>query len=884
MKPEEILDSAVAAVRDEVADPAAEQAALDRVRRRLAAGAAATEAPGPESGRIRGCEGFRALLPAYLAGALAESKRVLVEDHLRECVPCRRARQESERGRPAAALSAPRAHGAPRWALAAGLAGLVVAGGGALYLLGGAGGDATAAVRAIDGELFRLEGGGALPARAGERLAGGEVVRTGPASGALLELADGSRVELAERSELSLARRRDGVAIRLDRGGVIVEAAAQKRGHLYVETGDCEVAVVGTVFSVRHGDKGSRVSVLEGEVRVDQGPRRAVLRPGDQVSTSSRLAAVPVGADFAWSREADRYREQALALRALGRELDQTLAVPGERSSTRLLDLAPAGTRVYAGLPNLASSLDDAWQLVQQRVAENPALAEWWAERFGAADQAELESALDHLRQLGEQLGDELAVALDQGGGDDGAPLFLAEARDAAALAVLLDAEIARLNAEMSGAGGQLVRIADPRTAAPLPEHALAVWLTGDLLAASPRLDRLTTLADELAGGARPFVGTPFHSRLAAVYGEGAGWLVGVDLGALIAADVDEPGAGAALAEAGLAEVQHLIFESEAFAGVSESRATVSFTAERRGVASWLAAPAPVGALEFVSPNAQVAVAGLFKQPAEMLDDVLAMMAADDGAGIEELRRFEAEQGLSLRDDLAIALGGDAAFAIDGPWLPTPAWKLVLEVTDPGRLTGAVRRLVEAWNRDAVAENRPALRFVEEESGGRVVYTLERVGAGAVASFLYVDGYLLVGPDPTLLGEAVAQRAAGVTLAAAADFRDRLPRDGRADYSAVAWQRLGGSLGPLATLLGGALTDAQRAELEAAGAEAGPTLAVAYAEADRLVFATSGPGGPLGLSLETLLGFAAAAPRAPQPAPDAAATEARRETRPRAAA
>ena len=41
--------------------------------------------------RIRGCDGFRALIPAYLAGALAEPRRILFEDHTRECVPCRRA-------------------------------------------------------------------------------------------------------------------------------------------------------------------------------------------------------------------------------------------------------------------------------------------------------------------------------------------------------------------------------------------------------------------------------------------------------------------------------------------------------------------------------------------------------------------------------------------------------------------------------------------------------------------------------------------------------------------------------------------------------------------------------------------------------------------------
>lgn len=887
MKPEDLLEAAAAAVRDEAVDPAAEAAALDRVRRRLAA-EATPPAAAPEPGRIRGCEGFRALLPAYLAGALAEPKRILLEDHLRECVPCRRARREAERDParvggavPAAALPGLPRYRVPRWALAAGLAGVVATGAALWFALAPADVDASAAVRTIDGELYRLEGGAVALAAAGERLGAGEVVRTGPASGALLELADGSRVELAERSELSLAERRDGVALRLDRGGLIVEAAKQKRGHLYVETDDCQVAVVGTLFAVRHGDKGSRVSVLEGEVHVDQGAQRAVLRPGDQVSTSARLAAVPVGEDFAWSREADRYRAQAQALRSLGRELDAALAVPGERTSTRLLDLAPADTTVWAGLPNLASSLDEAWELVRTRVAENPALAEWWSERFGASDEAELETAIEHLRALGEQLGDEIAVAVAARTGGEDAPLLLAEVRDRAALSDLLDAEIDRLAAEPGGTGERLVRIADPRVAPPLPAGALGIWLADDLLAASPRVERLAALAVELDSGARPFAGTAFHQRLAAVYAEGAGWLVGLDVAALLAEEIADPEEGTTLERTGLAGVRHLVLQSESLEGTTESRALLAFSGERQGLASWLAAPAPVGALDFVSPNAQVAVAGLFKEPAEMVDDLLGLIAADGGEALERFRAFEAEQGVSLRDDLALALGGDVAFAFDGPWLPTPSWKLVVEVVDPDRLMDAARRLVDAWNRDAATDGRPALRFAQEEAGGHVVFTLERVGVGTVASFLFADGYLVAGPSKTLLAEAVAQRAAGVTLAATAAFRERLPRDGRTDYSGVAWQSLGGSLGTLATLLGGTLSDEQRAQLETAGEGAEPTLAVVYAEADRLEFAATGKGGPLGLSLETLLGLAVRPPQPPAEQPDdAAETSAARDETP----
>lgn len=896
MKPEELLDRAVAAVGDETIDSTTERAALDRVRRRLAAETAAETARGAgataDDSRIHGCAGFRELLPAYRAGALTEAKRLLVADHLRECVPCRRAHLDAQR-QSAAGLARPQLRGTPprRWALAASLAGLVTLAGALWLTVGGIGIDAEATVRALDGELFHLSGERVRALGAGDQVAAGDVVRTGAASGAVLELGDGSRVELAERSELRFEAARDGVVAHLARGSVIVEAAAQQRGHLYVETGDCRVAVVGTIFSVRHGDKGSRVSVIEGEVRVAQGTRRAVLRPGDQLSTSARLARVPVGEEFAWSRDAARYREQVAALAALGRELDRALAVPGERTSTRLLDLAPAETRMWAGLPNLSSSLAEAWALVRTRVDENPALAAWWSERFAGQDQesieAEIELLLQELAGVGEHLGAEIAVAIETRGGDTARPLVLAEVTAPAGFAELLDQEIARWNeriaAEGESAGPRLVRVADPRAAEPLDRRTVALWLSDELLAASPELGALADLAARVDGGERPFVETPFHARLTAAYAEGAGWLFGVDLAALVASEAPGERDRVALERAGLADVEHLILESESVGEATESRATLAFGRERRGVASWLAPPAPVGALEFVSAGAQLAVGGVSKQPAEMLDDLLAVLAAGDDGALAKLADFEAEHGVSLRDDLALALGGDGAFAVDGPLLPTPSWKLVVEVMDRDRLLGAAARLLEAWTRDAAAAGRPPLRFVQESEGGRVFYSLERVGGSRLASFLFADGYLLAGPSKALLVEAVALRAAGATLPASAAFREQLPRDGRVDYSAVAWQNMGGSLAAVGSLLGGVLSEAEREPLTELAGEVGPSLVVVYADPDRLTFVLAGTRGPLGLSFERL--FAWAGRPGPAAAAERAPASARRdETRPRRAA
>ena len=152
--------------------------------------------------------------------------------------------------------------------------------------------------------------------------------------------------------------------------------------------------------------------MIEGEVRVNQGTERAVLRPGDQLATGRFLGAVPVDQEIAWSRNAADYRERLAALRELGRELDRTFVQAGARTSTRLLDLAPQGTSIYVALPNLSQTLAEAWALVQQRATENPALAEWWNERMTESSNAEISDAIETLARFGAELGPEIAITV----------------------------------------------------------------------------------------------------------------------------------------------------------------------------------------------------------------------------------------------------------------------------------------------------------------------------------------------------------------------------------------------------------------------------------------------------------------------------------------
>ncbi|HSM12925.1 MAG TPA: FecR domain-containing protein, partial [Thermoanaerobaculia bacterium] len=561
--------------------------------------------------------------PAWRAGALAEPKRVLLEDHLRECVPCRRARRELERSEPArpAAAAAPLSRRLPL-ALAAGIGVAAIAGLGIWLALGGAIAPPRAELRSLEGEIFALDAGTARPLAAGEILEEGRTVRTAAGSRAVFELADGTRVEMAPRSELELDRRHDGVVLDLGRGSVIVEAAKQDRGRLYLRTDDCLVSVVGTIFTVNHGVRGSRVSVLEGEVRVRHGDELAILRPGDQVATSARLDRVPLEREIAWSRNAAEYRERLAALAELGRELDRLFAAPAPRTSTRLLDAAPADTLVYVAIPNLTGTLAEAWETVEQRVDENPALASWWNERLGGDGDrgTEVRAALEDLRRFGSWLGDEVVVALGRGGsGEPGEPVVLAEIADRHGFEAFLDEEIARISAESSD-GAEIRRVEAPVAADGF--DGLTVWLTADdLFVATPSPERLAAVA---AGG---FDASPFHARLLETYAGGAEWLLGVDAGAIFEHVAESEREATAFETIGLADVEHFVVESRSEDGETIHRARLSFRGERRGIASWLAEPAGSGAIDFVSPEASVAVAGLVKRPEAILDDLLELVA-----------------------------------------------------------------------------------------------------------------------------------------------------------------------------------------------------------------------------------------------------------------
>jgi uncharacterized protein (TIGR03435 family) len=164
-----------------------------------------------------------------------------------------------------------------------------------------------AVLEAADGSMYRIADGNHVPMHVGDRIAAQETVRSDGAAGAVLALADGSHVEMRSMSELSWDHAGDGLKIRLDAGSIIVSAAKQAGGRLYVQTRDITASIAGTTSLVNAAEDGSRVAVIEGEAQVREGKIETTLRQGQQVSTSATLTTRPLKEELDWSRNRDAH-------------------------------------------------------------------------------------------------------------------------------------------------------------------------------------------------------------------------------------------------------------------------------------------------------------------------------------------------------------------------------------------------------------------------------------------------------------------------------------------------------------------------------------------------------------------------------------------------
>jgi hypothetical protein len=473
-----------------------------------------------------------------------------------------------------------------------------------------------------------------------------------------------------------------------------------------------------------------------------------------------------------------------------------------------------------------------------------------------------LAEVIEEIRLLGDPLGEEIVLTLGlQSAGDVPGMLFLAEVEQPAAFRSFLKDETARANAalEEKGAANELLLrvVEDPFSAVPAGTGRVEVlvWVGDDVVAAALHPAPLQEVAAVV--GARlpsPFVDTPFHERITGSYREGTGWLLAMDMERIldnILSDTEgvDPEAEETMRRMGLLDLRHLVLERREEGDESVNRAVVDFGGARSGMASWLAEPAPMGSLEFVSPQATMAMSFVVKDPLHLLEDLYGIIEASDEDALRDLVRFEEKEGVSIRRDFAAPLGGEFVVALDGPVFPTPAWKVVVEVYDPVRLQQTVEWAVRRINEEAREAGRGTVVLETTQVGGRSWNVLRPAEGAGEVHYVFVDGYLIAAPRRVLLERAIQYRDTGYTLTSSPEFAGLLPRDGGTDFSGLLYQDMMGVLEGVTRRLGGAageMTPQQQAILQEMQKLTKPTLGCVYGERDRIVITTRGQGGLFG--------------------------------------
>lgn len=796
------LELAVSEIRDETPDAAVIEAAADRVWAKLASQL-------PAGSHIRGCDDFLALIPEYRAGTLPQARATLLKDHLHTCVACRKVYEGKVVAMPAMRPMR-RTSVNVRWAAAAAV---VAAAGISVWIALDQFGTHTgrAIVQTVNGSLYEVSAAGIRPLVAGQDLPDGIELRTAPNSDAMLLLRDGSTVELRERSGMSTSQTASDLTIRLARGSVIVNAAKRRSGHLYVATADCRVSVTGTVFSVSSGVKGSRVSVIQGEVHVAQDNLDKVLHPGDQTVTSPSLETVSVKDDISWSRNRERLLQQLASLRS---DLQQ-IHLPALRYSSRLLGRLPASTVFVASIPNLSQYLGQAQSVIRQKMSESPELSSWWGSRG-----IDVDPVIDKLRAASEYLGEEIVIAgIDEGGGHPNGPVFVAETKREG-FREFLNSEF-----QKHGAAG------------------IAIETRPGLVAFGPVPASVKAFADSL-DSPTGFQTTPFYARVAECYRDGAGLLLAADLSRLNHLPMSAPNRLAEIAPGG----KYFVAEEKEVNNQSNASASLEFNGPRTGIAALLAEPAPMGSLDYVSPDATLVAAFAVKNPAAIMDQVMGLMNSLPMVTDKTRADVQQQTGQDVRNEVAASLGGEFSLSLDGAIFPVPSWKLVTEVYDPNRLQATLQKLVQAHDQEAAKSGKPEdkpLRTSQEVVEGRTYYMIASGDLNPLTElhYTFADGYLIAGPTRALVSRALQMKVAGTSITHSAQFIALTPRDHYQHFSALIYEKLGTTLAPLTGLLGafvpaGGSGAAQDAMQKLANVK--PMMIAAYGESDRITIAGAG--------------------------------------------
>ena len=463
----------------------------------------------------------------------------------------------------------------------------------------------------------------------------------------------------------------------------------------------------------------------------------------------------------------------------LFKKLQRDVQFPAARRESHLLPLLPESTMSYGAFPNYGGAASQALAVFRQELNESSVLREWWQHGQTATVGPKIEDSLAKFSQLNQYLGEEIAVSGTMEGKEPNL-LIVTEIRKPG-----LKKYLQQMITELAGKSKSGVLVLDPQelVAAETKPAAgdLLILVRPDFVVGALDLATLRKFNSRLDQASRGFVATPFGHRVDQAYAGGVTMLAAADVQKILSKVPRAPNTDQmTLQRSGFSDMKFLVWEHTRLNGQTVSEAELSFTGPRRAAAAWLAKPAPLGSLDFVSPKAIVAGTVVLANPARTLDDYKEITGAASAAVFANLAQAEQVLKLSLRDDLLESLGGEITLELDSVTPPKPEWRAILKASDSKHLQQTLSSLLRTAQ----------FRAEEFEEEGTTISTVEiPTGQSRLKiGYAIVDGYWILGSSREAVANAIRLHTSGGSLGKSKRFLAALPPNHTAEASALLYQ------------------------------------------------------------------------------------------------
>ena len=451
---------------------------------------------------------------------------------------------------------------------------------------------------------------------------------------------------------------------------------------------------------------------------------------------------------------------------------------PPERSQSRLLPLLPESTMFYAAIPNYGDVAHQLLEVFHWELEHSSVLADWWQHSELAATGPKVEDSVERFYQLSQYLGEEIVVS---GGADHREPslLMIAEVRKPG-----LKKFLQQTLKDLGGDQKSRVRILDAQELAAAgrgrERDEPVVLVRSDFVVVAPSLAAMRDFNARLDRSAHTFVSTPFGQRMAQAYEGGTTILAGADLHGIMSQVPSPAYDQAAFQRTGFADVKYFVWQHRKVAGHTVSEWELSFISPRHEMAAWLAAPQPLGSLDFVSSRAMLAATLVLNNPGQVFEDIQRLATATNPNALASVIQLEQALNLSLKEDLFDHLGGEITLELDNVTPPAPVWKALLRVNDPSHLQQTLSILLSVAH----------LQATQFERNGVTYYTVRIPSPKTTMEigYAFADGYLIIGSSTDTVAEAVELHGTVDSLGKSEKFLASLPPGHAAGASALLYE------------------------------------------------------------------------------------------------